>query len=58
MSVITSLGHFFISAKNLLLGMLKVDPAYRRTAKEILNHPWITVSNHKPQLTVAVKLCI
>lgn len=24
--------------------MLKVDPAYRRTAKEILNHPWITVS--------------
>ncbi|KAJ7330190.1 Serine/threonine-protein kinase 33 [Desmophyllum pertusum] len=30
------------SAKNLLLGMLKVDPAYRRTAKEILNHPWIT----------------
>lgn len=30
------------SAKNLLLGMLKVDPAHRRTAKEILNHPWIT----------------
>ena len=25
--------------------MLKVDPAYRRTAKEILNHPWITVSS-------------
>ncbi|XP_020909872.1 serine/threonine-protein kinase 33 [Exaiptasia diaphana] len=30
------------SAKNLLLGMLKVDPAHRRTAKEILIHPWIT----------------
>lgn len=30
------------SAKNLLLGMLKVNPAYRRTAQEILNHPWIT----------------
>lgn len=32
-----------LSAKNLLLGMLKVDPAHRRTAKEILMHPWITV---------------
>ncbi|XP_031565522.1 serine/threonine-protein kinase 33-like [Actinia tenebrosa] len=30
------------SARNLLLGMLKVDPAHRRTAKEILIHPWIT----------------
>ena len=26
--------------------MLKVDPAYRRTAKELLKFPWITVSNH------------
>lgn len=26
--------------------MLKVDPAHRRTAKEILNHPWITVCSH------------
>ncbi|EDO40703.1 predicted protein [Nematostella vectensis] len=34
------------SAKNLLLGMLKVDPAHRRTAKEVLIHPWITVNTH------------
>lgn len=30
------------SAKNLIRGMLKVDPAMRFTAKEILDHPWIT----------------
>lgn len=42
--IITFALHSHFAAKNLLLGMLKVDPAYRRTAKEILNHPWITVS--------------
>ncbi|XP_074662474.1 serine/threonine-protein kinase 33-like isoform X2 [Tubulanus polymorphus] len=29
-------------AKNLLHGMLKVDPAHRLTASEILAHPWFT----------------
>ncbi|XP_047126704.1 serine/threonine-protein kinase 33 isoform X1 [Hydra vulgaris] len=29
------------SAKHLLEGMLKVDPAHRITSKEILCHPWI-----------------
>uniref|UniRef100_T1IGW5 Protein kinase domain-containing protein n=1 Tax=Strigamia maritima TaxID=126957 RepID=T1IGW5_STRMM len=28
-------------ARNLLKGMLKLDPAYRLTANEILSHPWI-----------------
>jgi serine/threonine protein kinase len=34
-----------ILAKNLLSWMLKFDPAERCTAKEILQHPWITVIN-------------
>ncbi|XP_076445790.1 myosin light chain kinase A-like [Babylonia areolata] len=28
--------------KNCILGMLKVDPAHRLSAAEVLNHPWIT----------------
>lgn len=33
------------SAKNLLEGMLEVDPAHRSTAKEIQDHPWINGDN-------------
>ncbi|KAL8594155.1 hypothetical protein ACOMHN_018095 [Nucella lapillus] len=28
--------------KNCILGMLKLDPAHRLSASEVLNHPWIT----------------
>lgn len=44
------------SAKNLLLGMLKVDPAYRRTAKEILNHPWITGDSEASETSNVLEL--
>lgn len=30
------------SAKNLIEGMLEVDPAHRSTAKEIQDHPWVS----------------
>lgn len=33
------------SAKNLLEGMLEVDPAHRSTAKEIQDHPWVNGDN-------------
>ena len=37
--------HFvFSTAKNLLEGMLEVDPAHRSTAMEIKDHPWVNVS--------------
>lgn len=29
-------------AQDCIRGMLKVDPAHRKTAREVLNHPWIT----------------
>lgn len=44
------------SAKNLLLGMLKVDPAHRRTAKEILNHPWITGDSEASETSNVLEL--
>lgn len=44
------------SAKNFLLGMLKVDPAYRRTAKEILNHPWITGDSEASETSNVLEL--
>ncbi len=31
-----------VIVQDLLLSMLRVDPARRITAKEILDHPWIT----------------
>ncbi|CAB3976705.1 serine threonine- kinase 33-like [Paramuricea clavata] len=33
------------SAKNLLEGMLEVDPAHRSTAMEIKDHPWVNGDN-------------
>lgn len=44
------------SAKNLLLGMLKVDPAHRKTAKEILNHPWITGDQNASETSNVLEL--
>lgn len=31
------------TAKNLLTCLLKVDPAYRMSANQLLENPWITV---------------
>lgn len=31
--------------KHCIRGMLTIDPAYRLTAREVLDHPWITVIN-------------
>lgn len=35
----------WLAAKNCICRMLKVDPAHRISAAEVLNHSWITVSN-------------
>ena len=35
-------------AKNAIQGLLKVDPAHRLTAKELLDHPWITGDRSRP----------
>jgi serine/threonine protein kinase len=35
----------FLTAKNLLEGMLEVDPAHRSTAMEIKDHPWVNVGS-------------
>ena len=34
-------------AKDLLRGMLTVDPHQRYTVEQCLSHPWIRVSHHK-----------
>lgn len=35
-------------AKNAIQGLLKVDPAHRLTASELLDHPWITGDRSRP----------
>ncbi|XP_071502191.1 serine/threonine-protein kinase 33-like [Diadema antillarum] len=35
-------------AKNAIQGLLKVDPAHRLTAHELLDHPWITGDRSRP----------
>jgi len=42
-SSITTYCLFCLLAKQLVDGMMKVDPAHRLTSKEILSHPWIKV---------------
>lgn len=34
---------FLSIAKELVEGLMKVDPAHRLTSKEIVSHPWIKV---------------
>ncbi len=36
---------FYVLAKNLIEWMMKVDPARRCSAKEVLNDSWIQVSS-------------
>ena len=47
----------FSTAKNLLEGMLEVDPAHRSTAMEIKDHPWVNVSLAFPFICVHFHLC-
>lgn len=42
---------YILLAKQLIEGMMKVDPAHRLTSKEILFHPWIKVKPITDYLT-------
>lgn len=46
--IVSSLFVLSTPAKNAIQGLLKVDPAHRLTASELLDHPWITGDRSRP----------